>query len=192
MMGSPAMLILKRIIRRPSGQIFSLRRLRPRCRIEEPDATNGRHGYRILSPEGRQADETFDLSGAKVRSRFKRNIFHPSLPDAAWNAFRVGDYDTAVFEAFKAIESAVRKKGGFTDADFGVPLMEKAFDPDAGPLCDKAAKRGRRERRCELFKGSLGEIRNPKGHGDPTITDPLMAVEEMMTAGVLQRIVEKC
>jgi hypothetical protein len=26
---------------------------------------------------------------------------------AAWNSFRSGDYDTAVFEAFKAVEGAV-------------------------------------------------------------------------------------
>jgi hypothetical protein len=32
--------------------------------------------------------------------------------------------------------------------------------------------------------------RNPKAHGDPTITDPLVAVEELMAAGMLQRIVD--
>jgi HEPN domain-containing protein len=46
-----------------------------------------------------------------IRSRFSREIFHPLLPDAAWNSFRSGDYDTAVFEAFKAVETAVLKKG---------------------------------------------------------------------------------
>jgi HEPN domain-containing protein len=33
------------------------------------------------------------------------------MPEAAWNAFQSGDYDTAIFEAFKAVESAVRRKG---------------------------------------------------------------------------------
>ncbi len=46
--------------------------------------------------------------------------------------------------------------------------------------------------RCagELFTGAFGELRNPKAHGDPTITDPLVAVEEMMAVGTLQRIVD--
>jgi hypothetical protein len=48
----------------------------------------------------------------------------------------------------------------------------------------------RRERRCELFTGAFGELRNPKAHGDPTIADPLVAVEELMSAGMLQRIVD--
>jgi hypothetical protein len=33
--------------------------------------------------------------------------------------------------------------------------------------------------------------KNPKAHGDPTIIDPLVAVEEMMTAGALLRIVDR-
>jgi hypothetical protein len=45
--------------------------------------------------------------------------------------------------------------------------------------------------RCELFTGALGELRNPKAHQDPTITDPLVAVEEIMTAGALLRIVDR-
>jgi hypothetical protein len=100
-----------------------------------------------------------------MRTKFTREMFHSSLPDAAWNAFSVGDYDTTIFEAFKSLEVAVLNKGGFASTDFGAALMKKAFDP-------------------------VGEIRNPKGHNDPTITDTLIAVEELMTAGVLRRIVD--
>jgi len=91
--------------------------------IEEPDPANGRNGYRVISQRGRAAVANDDVAAAKARSMFTREMFHPSLPDPAWNAFRAGDYDTAVFEAFKAVESAVRKKGRFADTDFGVDLM---------------------------------------------------------------------
>jgi hypothetical protein len=163
--------------------------------IEEPDPGNGKNGFRIISETGRAAIAKDDVAAAKARDMFTREMFHPSLPDAAWNAFRVGDYDTAVFEAFKAVESAVLKEGlgknGIVEGDHGVALMKKAFNPDAGPLTDMAAKpQSRKARRCELFTGAMGEIRNPKAHGDPTITDPLVAVDEVMTAGVLWRIVE--
>jgi len=116
-------------------------------------------------------------------------MFHPELPEASWNAFSSGDYDTAIFEAYKAIEVAVHKKGGFT-TEFGAALMKGAFDPNTGPLRDKTASPSRRKARCELFTGAFGEIRNPKAHNDPTITDTLVAVEELMTAGVLRRIVD--
>ena len=158
--------------------------------IEEPDSSNGKNGFRVPSAEGRQAHTATDYIGVRMRTKFTREMFHPSLPDAAWNAFSVGDYDTAVFEAFKSLEVAVRTKGGFANTDFGAALMKKAFDPDNGPLRDKAASRSRRVARSELFTGSFGEIRNPKGHNDPTITDTLIAVEELMTAGMLRRIVD--
>lgn len=163
--------------------------------IEEPDAHNGRNGFRILSEKGRAALTTFDFEATRSRSRFTRDMFHPALPDAAWDAFRAENYDAAVFEAFKAVEIAVRNKGlgknRITQDDHGVLLMKKAFESNHGPLTDMKAKPGRRERRCELFTGALGELRNPKAHQDPTITDPLVAVEEIMTAGALLRIVDR-
>jgi hypothetical protein len=163
--------------------------------IEEPDADNGKNGYRVISEKGRAAAREADYSAVKIRNAFTRELFHPSLPDPAWNSFRSGDYDTAVFETFKALEAAIRKKGvgknGIVESDHGVQLMKKAFDPKSGPLTDMSAHPpSRKERRCELFTGAFGELRNRTAHGDPTITDPLIAVEEMMIAGALQRIVD--
>src|SRR5262245_2816222 len=156
--------------------------------IEEPDPDNGKNGYRVVSQKGRAALEGTDFAAAMTRNAFTREMF-PLLPDAAWNAFRVGDYDTAVFESFKAVEVVVRKKGNFAETDYGQALMAKAFDPSNGPLRDRAGSPSRRNARQKLFEGALGEIRNPKGHSDPSITDTLTAVEEMMTAGTLLRIV---
>jgi hypothetical protein len=79
--------------------------------IEEPDSVNGKNGYRIPSQKGRAVNTEADFAAAKVRARFTRDMFHPSLPDAAWNVFRTGGYDAAVSEAFKALEVAVRRKG---------------------------------------------------------------------------------
>jgi uncharacterized protein (TIGR02391 family) len=158
--------------------------------IEEPDPENGKNGFRVPSAKGRSAYAATDYTGVRMRSKFTRDMFHPGLPDAAWNAFTVGDYDTAIFEAFKSLEVAVRTKGGFASTDFGAALMKKAFDPDTGPLRDKSASRGRRVARCELFTGAFGEIRNPKGHNDPTIADAVVAAEELMAASVLRRIVD--
>jgi uncharacterized protein (TIGR02391 family) len=158
--------------------------------VEPPDIDNGKNGYRIVTEKGLALDSESDFEAAVVRGSISRALFHPALPDAAWNAFTSGDYDTAVFEAFKAIEIAVRTKGGFSSTDFGAAMMQKAFDPVTGPLTNAAATPQRRKRRCELFTGAFDELRNPKAHGDPTITNPLLAVEEMMIAGALRRIVD--
>jgi hypothetical protein len=162
--------------------------------IEEPDFENGKNGFRLPSGTGYAVAASFDFAAAMTRGTFNRKMFHPLFPDAAWHAFRAGDHDTAVFEAFKAVEVAVRKKGlgmnGIVETDYGVDLMKKAFDPNAGPLSDKKATRPRRTRRCELFTGALGDLRNPKAHHDPVVADPLVAVEEMMVASALLRILD--
>ncbi len=123
--------------------------------IEEPDPDNGKNGYRVSSATGKEVYASADYVGARMRSKFTREMFHPGLPDAAWNAFTVGDYDTAVFEAFKSVEVAVRTKGGYTTKDFGAPLMKKAFDPNSGPLRDKAAPPARQKAPCDLFTGAF-------------------------------------
>lgn len=158
--------------------------------IEEPDATNGKNGHRVISEKGKAALTATDPAAAKIQGQFKREHF-PLLPDASWNAFRAGDYDTAVFEAFKAVEAAVRKKACLSSTDFGAPLMDKAFDPARGPLANPTATPSRRNARRDLFRGAFGELRNPLAHGDPTITEPLLAVQEMMTAILLLRIVDE-
>jgi hypothetical protein len=76
--------------------------------IEEPDPDNGKNGFRVPSAEGRSEHAATDYVGLRMRSKFSRDMFHPALPDAAWNAFTVGDYDAAIFEAFKSLEVAVR------------------------------------------------------------------------------------
>jgi hypothetical protein len=119
--------------------------------------------------------------------RYERLMF-PLLPDAAWNAFSSGDYDNAVVEAFKFAEITVRKKISATDKDYGVRLMEIAFDPIKGKLTDPTATTSSKNARCNLFKGAYGELRNPKAQSGPIITDPVVAAEEMMIAGKLLRI----
>ena len=89
-----------------------------------------------------------------------------------------------------AVRNKSLGKNGVGSGDHSVGLMKKAFDPNAGPLTDYTVTIPRRTRRCELFTGAHGELRNPKAHQGPSITDPLIAIEEMMTAGALLRIVE--
>jgi uncharacterized protein (TIGR02391 family) len=157
--------------------------------IEEPDSYNGKNGFRVISAKGRTTNTDVDLAAAKVRAWLIPELVHAGLHGACLNAFRAGDYDTAVFEGFKAVEAAVRRIGGYGATDFGVAMMERAFDPTNGPLTDRSAPIPRRNARQRLFMGAMGELRNPRAHGDPTITEPRIAIEEILTASVLLRIV---
>src|SRR5215203_2310292 len=70
----------------------------------------------------------------------RRHELEQAIAEAwAWlegAAYHRGKYDTAVFEAMKAVEVAVREGADLSDKDLGVHLMRKAFDKNTGPLTD--------------------------------------------------------
>jgi uncharacterized protein (TIGR02391 family) len=74
-----------------------------------------------------------------------------------------GDYDTAVFRAFKEVEVRVRKKAGYGNEEYGRDLMVHAFGPN-GPLTDKTAPKGEQDSRRELFAGAISQCKNPSSH----------------------------
>jgi hypothetical protein len=62
-----------------------------------------------------------------------KNLLHPVIAAKVEAPFIRGEYDTAVFQAFKEVEVAVRAAGGFADTDIGTDLMRKAFHETNGP-----------------------------------------------------------
>ncbi len=117
-------------------------------------------------------------------------MLHPKISTAVWSDFLRGDYDSAVFKAFKEVEVAVRAAGGFADSDLGVDLMRKAFHPQTGPLSDQAALSAERQARSDLFAGAIGSDKNPSSHRRVPLR-PEETVELVMNASHLLRIVDR-
>ena len=131
---------------------------------------------------------TFEAFGKA--SALPRALLHPGIADRAWPNFIRGDHDTAVFQAFKEVEVAVRKAGGFGSQKIGVDLMRAAFDPDAGPLADKSLPKGERKSLSHLFAGAIGSYKNPSSHRTVAIDDVIEAGEMLILASHLLRIVD--
>jgi hypothetical protein len=96
----------------------------------------------------RESDSMLVISepvrGVPVTASYLRSSRLHALVDAkARKQFLIKKPDQAVFASMKAVEVRVRKLGGFTDQDFGVDLMNKAFGP-TGPLTDRSAGKGER------------------------------------------------
>ena len=136
----------------------------------------------------RIAKENDPLMAFRTR-HIPKEALHPSIREDVWSLYHRGKYDTAVFEAMKAVEVAVREAAVQPASLVGVKLMRFAFAPDGGPLSDMSADAGERVARMELFAGSIGSYKNPHSHRNIMLNDSDEAAEIIMMANHLLRIV---
>lgn len=151
---------------------------------------NGQNGYLELTRRGEGVLDGRDFRSYVRATQFPKALLHPAIAQSVWMAIARGDLDRAVRDAFQAVEEAVRAAGKFTSTDFGVRLMQAAFDPKGGPLTRMADAQGEREGLCELFIGAMKSYRNPHSHRTVGITDATDAYEQVMFASHLLRIVD--
>ena len=106
-----------------------------------------------------------------------------------WSLFLRGDYDTAISQAFKEVEIAVRKVGDYADTDRGVDLMRKAFHVPNGKLTDFNQQQAEKQARSNLFAGAIGSYKNPGSHRDVDVAAE-EAAEMILLASHLLGIVD--
>jgi uncharacterized protein (TIGR02391 family) len=145
--------------------------------------------YKTLTRRGRRLADAEQFAEYRTASLLPRELLHPSVTTAVWTSFLRGDFDTAVFQAFKNVEVAVRKAAGLTNRDIGVPLMRSAFNPKTGRLRDAQQDPAERQALMELFSGAIGSYKNPHSHRNVLI-DAVQAVEMIILASHLLRIVD--
>lgn len=68
--------------------------------------------------------------------------------------------------------------------------MREAFAPEGGSLTDMNAEGGERVGRMELFTGAIASYKNPHSHRDVNLDNPSEAIEIILLANHLLRIVD--
>lgn len=114
----------------------------------------------------------------------------PILLKKVKTSFLSGDYDTAIFQAFREVEVRVRDRAGLGPDYYGVKLMTEAFKPDGGILTDPSMVTSEKISRMELFKGSIGAFKNPSSHRYIDLNDPNEAAGIIQMANILLKIIE--
>ena len=143
----------------------------------------------VISRRGQKLRTRGQVDSYRRANRLPRQLLHPKIAQKAEALFLRGDYDTAVFQAFKEVEVEVRKAAECADADIGVALMRKAFR-EGGPLADATALKAEQQALADLFAGAIGSYKNPHSHRSVTI-ESTEATEMIVLASHLLGIVDK-
>ena len=151
--------------------------------------SNGRYGWLILSRRAKRFESEAEFARYTVARMLPKDALHPRIAGTVWMAFMRGEFDSAAFQAMKAVEVFVREASGLGDSVIGVKLMREAFR-DNGPLADMSAEAGERVGRMELFAGAIGSYKNPHSHRDVDLNDPVEAIEIILLSNHLLRIVD--
>ena len=143
----------------------------------------------FVTSRGKKIKQREDLDTHRKANLLPKGQLHPIIAQKVWSLFLRGDYDCAVFQAFKEVEIAVRKAGNYDKQDLGVHLVRKAFHVTTGSLTDTNLSNSEREAMSNLFAGAIGMYKNPFSHREVSVTAE-EAAEMIILASHLLRIVD--
>src|SRR5712692_2142510 len=152
---------------------------------------DSRKSATFITRRGKRLKSREDLAAYRKGNLLPRGQLHPVIASRVYPAFLRGEYDTAIFQAFREVEVAVRQAGGYSAGDVGTPLMRAAFNVPHGPLTDKNVIAAEQQAMSDLFAGGIGLFKNPTSHRSQTGIGPAEAVEIIMLASLLLRLVDR-
>lgn len=138
---------------------------------------------------GQRAGTAAGLADYRKALELPKERLHPAIAERCFGHFVRGLFDTAVFEAYKALEVAIRDAADLPASLLGVALARKAFALKDGPLTDRNAEAGEQQALGDLMAGALGSYKNPHSHRRVEVTAE-EAVEMIVLASHLLRIVD--
>lgn len=145
--------------------------------------------WRFITRRGARVLQEENFTTYAKESLLASETLDPALARKVKPLFLRGDYDTAIFQAFKEVEVRVRKIGKYSNSDYGVDLMRKAFHPVTGALTNTKSERAEKEATMHLFSGAIGLFKNPVSHRDIGAVSPEWAADIIRVANCLLRVV---
>jgi uncharacterized protein (TIGR02391 family) len=146
-------------------------------------------GWYFITDKGKTIRSREDLNAYRASTTLPKYLLHPVIAKKVDVAFQNAEYDTAVFQALREVEVAVRNVSGFLPTDIGPALMRKAFDPKTGPMRDDSAIDIEKIAIADMFAGLIGAYKTPRSHRH-VVLDAAEAAEIIIFASHLLKIVD--
>ena len=143
----------------------------------------------FITRRGRKLKNRTAVAAYRKANLLPKELLHPMMVDKVWPLFSRGAYDTAVFQAFKEVEVAVRDAGEYPEEDCDAELMKKAFDSKTGKLTETSLTEGEKHATSALFAGAMGLYKDPSCHRNVNFTAE-KAAEMIIFASHLLKIVD--
>jgi len=119
-------------------------------------------------------------------------ITDESLRKATRQLFRDKHFALAVEEAYKCLNNVVKRRSGL--GSDGANLMRTVFSPDKPRLkineLETLSQKDEQRGYMEIMAGCMVGIRNPRAHEQGCVDDPCTALEMLIWANHLIRIVK--
>ncbi len=154
------------------------------CRHPEQD-----NDWFLPTPRGNALRDHQTIRQFISNEQLPETFLHAELLANVRPLFLQSRFETAVFEAFKSLEVAIRNAAKLGHDLIGVQLAIRAFNPEDGVLSNKAAEKGERVALMNLMTGALGSYKNPSSHRRIEITSE-EARDMIVLASHLLKIVD--
>lgn len=138
-------------------------------------------GFRFPEREFRRVIEKYAL--------MPESYIHPIIVEKCFSLLNSGEYESAVIQAFKAVETTTRSKIGAPDEMFGERLLKKAFNPDEGVLTNYKLPKSERFAFLNYITGAFSYYRNSSTHRDIEL-DFVSAFDRIVVASDLLKAIE--
>jgi uncharacterized protein (TIGR02391 family) len=159
--------------------------------MQDPSQSND--VFKVLTERGRQVVEQsldeMELPAIDVDQLITRSDLRSLVHDD----YLAGDYETAIFKAFRHLEELVRSKAQQPLEVIGADLMSRAFNPNQGALSHPNAQTtAEKEGFHLLLRGAIMWFKNPSSHRTVGYADPEEAAQVLAFANLLLDLVDQC
>jgi hypothetical protein len=125
------------------------------------------HNY-FVTRRGKKLRNSTDFAAFRLGTLLEPKSLDPTLALKVADLFTRGDYDTAIFQAYKVRVRKVCARRGqpIVDETIGINLMSEAFNAKKGHCAISNLSRPKGSRCVTSSFGAIGLFKNPSSHRD--------------------------